>query len=78
MQRIVDRFQFLIGRLITIFLRPPTALTALFQFLIGRLITSNNGYTGELEMAFQFLIGRLITLLLVQVFRCLFDRFNSS
>ena len=54
-------FQFLIGRLVTIWRGGLKASIETFQFLIGRLVTMDPpAAPGEL-LWFQFLIGRLVT-----------------
>ena len=55
------RFQFLIGRLVTVLQGLGCYLGVTFQFLIGRLVTRMAGRKGEKEKLFQFLIGRLVT-----------------
>ena len=58
------RFQFLIGRLVTIPAMGIPQEYVRFQFLIGRLVTNSAVIYILLYGRFQFLIGRLVTFIL--------------
>jgi len=60
-------FQFLIGRLKTVFSVLYGSSSILFQFLIGRLKTTYLCCQAMLANMFQFLIGRLKTSVDIQV-----------
>ncbi len=70
-------FQFLIGRLKTMFSETQYQLLFMFQFLIGRLKTTPFSRCKCVNIEFQFLIGRLKTdIILLESYAL--QSFNSS
>ena len=60
-------FQFLIGRLKTLFVEIKQLSEEEFQFLIGRLKTRYHRRINRNKISFQFLIGRLKTLIFLHL-----------
>ena len=76
-ERIICAFQFLIGRLETLFSGIGGLDLAAFQFLIGRLETHDSHTGRQFQIAFQFLIGRLETSM-TRIISIAASGFNSS
>ena len=72
MHDFTQKFQFLIGNLITLAQILTAEHDIEFQFLIGNLITKQNLTVYVYDEKFQFLIGNLITIIFNAIIKCIY------